>query len=277
VSTTQPQGTSDIPRQNSDVLAAPAPRRSRRLVAERTVLGVVGLLIGFAIWERLGMTSNPAVFAPFTDTVIQVYRQFLTGGPLLSAVLDSMRIFLFGMGFSITIGLTLGILLARVRLIALGLEDFLTAIYVTPTVALIPFILSLWGFGFGPKVLVVVLIATFPILFNTVEGARSIPKELLDVASSFRSKERHIWIHVLLPYTFAFFLTGLRQSVARGLVGTVAAEFFLSSSGVGQYIIIASRRFDTPSLLAAVLVLMLLAVFVMVAAQRLENAFAAWK
>lgn len=277
MSGTQSELPNGSTRQETDALVATVLARPRRLVAERTVLGVVGLVIGFVVWERLGMTANPAVFAPFTDTALQVYRQFLTGGPLLIAVLDSMRIFLVGMAFSITIGLSLGILLARVRLIALGLEDFLTAIYVTPTVALIPFILSLWGFGFGPKVLVVVLIATFPILFNTVEGARSIPNELLDVASSFRSKERHVWIHVLLPYTFAFFLTGLRQSVARGLVGTVAAEFFLSSSGVGQYIIIASRRFDTPSLLAAVLVLMLLAVFVMVAAQKLENAFASWK
>ena len=50
-------------------------------------------------------------------------------------------------------------------------------LYATPMVALIPFILSLMGFGFVPKVLVVFLFAVFPILYNTVEGARSIKPE----------------------------------------------------------------------------------------------------
>ena len=75
-------------------------------------------------------------------------------------------------------------------------------------VALIPFILSLMGFGFAPKVLVVFLFAVFPILYNTVEGARSIKPELIEVARSFRSSEWALWREVMLPYTLPFTMTG---------------------------------------------------------------------
>ena len=89
-------------------------------------------------------------------------------------------------------------------------------LYATPMVALIPFILSLMGFGFAPKVLVVFLFAVFPILYNTVEGARSIKPELIEVARSFRSSEWALWREVMMPYTLPFTMTGVRQAIGRG-------------------------------------------------------------
>ena len=81
----------------------------------------------------------------------------------------------------------LGMLLARVRVLRIGIEPYIMTLYATPMVALIPFILSMMGFGFAPKVLVVFLFAVFPVLYNTVEGARSIKPEMIEVAQSFRS------------------------------------------------------------------------------------------
>jgi NitT/TauT family transport system permease protein len=133
------------------------------------------------------------------------------------------------------------------------------------------------GFGFAPKVLVVFLFAVFPIVFNTIEGARSINPELLEVARSFRSGEWALWRDVMVPYTFPFVMTGVRQGTGRGLVGMVVAEFFLSSSGIGQVIMLSSQSFDTATLLAAILVIAVLGVVLMEAARALENRLAAWR
>ena len=136
-------------------------------------------------------------------------------------------------------------------------------LYATPMVALIPFILSMMGFGFAPKVLVVFLFAVFPILYNTVEGARSIKPELIEVARSFRSSEWALWREVMLPYTLPFTMTGMRQAIGRGLVGMVAAEFFLSSTGLGQVIMMASQNFDTAGVFGMILLIGLLGVGLM--------------
>ena len=136
-------------------------------------------------------------------------------------------------------------------------------LYATPMVALIPFILSMMGFGFAPKVLVVFLFAVFPVLYNTVEGARSIKPEMIEVAKSYRSSEWSLWREVMLPYTLPYTMTGVRQAIGRALVGMIAAEFFLSSTGLGQLIMGASQNFDTGGVFASILVIGLIGVGLM--------------
>ena len=150
-------------------------------------------------------------------------------------------------------------------------------LYATPMVALIPFILSLMGFGFAPKVLVVFLFAVFPILYNTVEGARSIKPEMIEVARSFRSSEWALWREVMVPYTLPFTMTGVRLAIGRGLVGMVAAEFFLSSTGLGQLIIAASQNFDTGGVFGIILVIGLIGVGLMRLGRHIEDRFARWR
>ncbi len=162
----------------------------------------------------------------------------------------------------------LGIVLARLVLLRVALESYLLILYATPMVALIPFILSILGFGFWPKVVVVFLFAIFPILYNTLEGARSVKPELLEVAGAFRAGEWSIWRDILIPYTLPFVLTGIRQATGRALVGMIAAEFFLSTSGLGEVIMIASRTPDMASMLAAIVLITVLGVILTCRAPR---------
>jgi NitT/TauT family transport system permease protein len=168
-------------------------------------------------------------------------------------------------------------LLARVRPLRIGIEPYIMIIYATPLVAVIPFILSMMGFGFAPKVLVVFLFAVFPVLYNTVEGARSIRPELIEVAKSFRSSEWALWREVMLPYTLPYTMTGVRQAIGRALVGMVAAEFFLSSTGLGQLIMGASQNFDTAGVFASILVIGLVGVGLMRLGLVIEHHFARWR
>jgi NitT/TauT family transport system permease protein len=164
-----------------------------------------------------------------------------------------------------------------VRVLRIGLEPYIMTLYATPMVALIPFILSMMGFGFAPKVLVVFLFAVFPVLYNTVEGARSIKPEMIEVAKSFRSDEWALWREVVLPYTLPYIMTGVRQAIGRALVGMVAAEFFLSSTGIGQIIMAASQNFDTASVFASILVIGLCGVGLMRLGLKVEQHFARWR
>jgi ABC-type nitrate/sulfonate/bicarbonate transport system permease component len=164
-----------------------------------------------------------------------------------------------------------------VRVLRVGLEPYIMILYATPMVALIPFILSMMGFGFAPKVLVVFLFAVFPVIYNTVEGARSIKPELVEVAHSFRSTEWALWRDVMVPYTLPYAMTGVRQAIGRALVGMIAAEFFLSSTGLGQLIMTASQNFDTAGVFASVLVIALIGVGLMRLGLAIERHFARWR
>jgi len=244
----------------------------------RNILGRQGLFAlslsaGIGLWEIAGRNVGAAFMAPFSETLVRLW-QLAVDGQLIVQFLDSAFLFLTGFVIAFCIGAPLGLLLARVRILRVGLEPYIMVLYATPMVALIPFILSIMGFGFGPKVLVVVLFAVFPILYNTTEGARSIKPELIEVARSFRSGEWALWRDVMVPYTLPFIMTGVRQAIGRGLVGMIAAEFFLSSTGLGQLIMTSSQNFDTAGVFANILIIGLLGVGLMRVGLMIEQHFA---
>ena len=237
---------------------------------------LVSLALGALVWEVAGHATSEAFWAPLSETLQSLY-QLAANGTLWRQGADSLRLYLLGLVLAVAVGAPSGVLLARFQRLRVALEDYILLLYATPMVALIPFILSIMGFGLVPKVLVVFLFAVFPVLYNTIEGARSIRPELVEVARSFRSSEWPLWRDVIIPYTLPFAMTGVRQAIARGLVGMVAAEFFLSPSGLGQMIMMGSMNFDTAGMLAAILVIVLLGVALMALGEHLERRFSAWR
>ncbi|MBI4194805.1 MAG: ABC transporter permease [Betaproteobacteria bacterium] len=242
----------------------------------RHVTVIVSLLAGAAVWEIAAYFTTRAFWAPLSETVGSL-AESARSGVLTRQAMSSFQLYLTGLAAAILVGAPFGLLLARVRWLRVALENYIMMLYATPMVALIPFILSMMGYGFAPKALVVFLFAVFPILYNTVEGARSIRPELIEVAHAFRSREWQLWRDVMIPYTLPFAMTGIRQAIARGLVGMVAAEFFLSPSGLGQMIMMGSQNFDTAGLLAAILVIVVLGVGLMDFGRHLEARFASWR
>jgi ABC-type nitrate/sulfonate/bicarbonate transport system permease component len=236
----------------------------------------VSLLFGIALWEFGTRGISPAVISPFSATIKRLVEMIQTG-ELSSGMIGSLALFLTGFGLAVATALPLGLLLARVRVVRVALSDYIMLVNATPLVALIPFILSIAGLDFPAKVLVVFLFSFFTILYNTVEGARSIKPELIEVARSFRSGEWAIWRDVMVPGTLPYAMTGVRQAIGRGLVGMVAAEFFLSASGMGQLIMTAGRNFDTAALFGTVSIISLLGAGLMALGRALEDRFTPWR
>ena len=236
----------------------------------------ISIAIGIAIWEIAGRNTSQAFMVPFSTTMVQLWKLILTG-EFLRQFLSSAELFLTGFILALVVGMPLGMLLARVPWVRVGVEPYLMIIYATPMVALIPFILSMMGFGFAPKVLVVFLFAVFPVIYNTVEGARSIKPELIEVAKSYRSSEWSLWREVMLPYTLPFAMTGVRQAIGRALVGMIAAEFFLSATGLGQLIMGASQNFDTAGVFASIFLIAIIGVGLMRLGLKIEMHFARWR
>jgi NitT/TauT family transport system permease protein len=236
----------------------------------------LSLAAGIAVWEIAGRSTSAAFMVPFSTTLVRLW-QLVTTWQFIAQFLDSARLFLTGFFLALAVGMPLGLLLARARVLRVGIEPYIMTLYATPMVALIPFILSMMGFGFAPKVLVVFLFAVFPVLYNTVEGARIIKPEMIEVARSFRSGEWALWREVMLPYTLPYTMTGVRQAIGRALVGMIAAEFFLSSTGLGQLIMSASQNFDTGGVFASILIIGLIGVGLMRLGLIIEQHFARWR
>ena len=260
--------------------AVQATEPKPRLIVPRSVQGagisVLGLVAGAAVWQLIGAHTQKSSFATFTATISALWGM-TKSGQLTDALESSLELFGTGLAIAMVLGFVIGLLLARVRTLRIGLEPYIVMLYATPMFALIPFILSLFGFEFRAKVIVVTMFGIWPILINTMEGARSVNLDLLEVARSYRTTEPKLWRHVIIPYTLPYTMTGVRQGIARSLIGMLASEYLLAATGLGNLILTYTNQFDTAHVLAAVLVITLLATILMSIGRAIENYFARWK
>lgn len=231
------------------------------------------LLIG--LWEAFG-NSFGVLFVPFSTTMKQLW-EMLYGGPLLPALWVSGKLYLVTLVINIVVGVTVGLAVARSKLIAAAFEPYIYVLYATPTISLVPFVSVLFGFDFWPRVLVAVLISIFPILLGTAEGARSIPRQHLDVAAMFGSNERQLWRDVILPYVTPYAMTGIKQSVALTMVGTLVAEFFLNPDGLAALMLEGTTIVDTAWVLAITVFVAGLAVILVGVGELIERYLVRWR
>ncbi|MDP9096352.1 MAG: ABC transporter permease subunit [Pseudomonadota bacterium] len=228
-----------------------------------------------ATWQAFGHSFG-ILFVPFTATVARLWSM-LTDGPLLEALGVSAELYLATVAISIVVGVALGLALARFPLVADALEPWIFVLYATPTIALVPFISVTLGFGLWPKVLVAVLISIFPILFGVMQGARSMPPLHLDVAAMFGSNERQLWRDVILPYVAPFAMSGIKQSIALAMAGTLVAEFFLNPDGVAAVLLQATTVVNSASVLAVTLFVAILAVLLVGVGELIERRLIRWR
>ena len=87
-------------------------------------------------------------------------------------------------------------------------DPFVTTLYSTPRVALVPLVLIWFGIGMWSKVFIVFINAVFPVLINTIGGVRAIDVDLLKAARAYCASDWQIFTTVVLPGAVPFILTG---------------------------------------------------------------------
>ena len=233
------------------------------------------ILLLLVAWQALG-NSFGVLFVPFTTTMKQLWVM-LDGGPLLPALWVSGKLYLVTLAINIVVGVGVGLAIARLKLVAAAFEPYIYILYATPTISLVPFVSVLFGFEFWPRVLVAVLISIFPILLGTTEGARSIPRQHLDVAAIFGSNEWQLWRDVILPYVTPYAMTGIKQSIALTMVGTLVAEFFLNPDGIAALLLEGTTIVDTAWVLAVTVFIAALAVVLVGVGELIERYLVRWR
>jgi NitT/TauT family transport system permease protein len=231
------------------------------------------LLVG--VWQALG-NSFGVLFVPFTTALRRLW-EMLESGPLVPALWVSGELYLVTLAFNIVIGVTVGLLLARIKLISAAFEPYIYILYATPTISLVPFVSVLFGFEFWPRVLVSVLISIFPILIGVTQGARSISRQHLDVAAIFGSNEAQLWRDVIVPYVMPFAMSGIKQSIALSMAGTLVAEFFLNPDGIAAVLLQGTTIVDSGWVLAVTLFIAAIAMILVGVGELLERYLIRWR
>ena len=235
--------------------ATAAPRRS----LPNWVITVGSLIVLLGAWEIFGRDINP-VFGSYPSAIAEAFWQLARTGKLWTALLDSLRPFLLGYALAIVIGIPIGLVTGRFRVVEAAIGIYITAGYAMPLVALVPLLVLWLGLGFAVKVAVVFLMSVFPICINTWLGVTAVPKSLIEVGKSFVAPDSVILRRIILPATLPYIMAGIRLAVGRAVVAMVIAEFFTTISGLGAIIINSANNFDTATMFVPIVILMVMAI-----------------
>lgn len=214
------------------------------------------LVLLLLAWQLSSLARyNPTVSSPLI--IGQTLLTELWGGPLLKALLDTMRLLLIGFVIAAPLGIGLGFLMGRVRFFWALLEPVVEIARAKPTTAIIPVLILFFGIGDTMKIMVFLLSAIFPLLMTSYAGARSLSTTLRQTAETFQLNWWATQWEVALPAALPYILVGMRQALGVSLMMSVVVGMVAGNDGIGFYILEAQQAFNIRRLLAATLLVAL--------------------
>jgi ABC-type nitrate/sulfonate/bicarbonate transport system permease component len=219
-------------------------------VASRLLAGLVILLV----WELIVRAYAPSYVAK-PSTILLAIPRVIVSADFLNATAITLTAVAQGLVIAIAIGTVLGLIVGRSTVGDRALRVYINFFNAMPMVVVLP-LFSLWfGYSGAARLATIVFAALFSILLNVADGARSVPREHLEVALAFRSRRLRTILEVILPASTPYFLAGLRLAAGRALIGAVVAEFFTAIGGLGYYILYQSRTYHHDEAFVGVLLL----------------------
>ncbi len=241
-----------FPFQRAEIGPAAALWRHHRTAITRTI--AVVLFLGVWEWAVDSGAVNKLFLSSPVAIADRLYEVFADGS-IWEHIFASGEVALWGFVLSIVVGVPIGLLMGRVRLVRDTLEPFIMAKYSSPIVAFLPLLIIWLGIGVASKVALVFLGGVFVIIINTEAGVANVDRRLVETARSFTANEAQILWKVVMPAALPFIIASMRLAIGRILIMVVVAELYAATAGLGYLIFQAGAAYDTAMIFVGVVLL----------------------
>jgi ABC-type nitrate/sulfonate/bicarbonate transport system permease component len=248
-------------------------------IAKRAwVLGFLSLASVALLWQVAAERAwvNP-IFLPTMGEVGAAIIQVITSDRFPNDLRVSGYEFAWGLGLSVLIGGSVGILVGWFKPVEEFVQPLVIAINSIPNLALIPLLILIFGIGTLPKILLVMLSCIVVMIMNTSAGVKAADAQLMRMARSFKANQAQLIRTVVVPSVIPYFMTGVRICVGKAVVTVAVAEIFGSTAGLGNILIVAQTSFNMPVMYAAVIILTVIGIVLTQAAELVERYFLRWR
>lgn len=234
------------------------------------------LLLLWSAAVRWQWVQSPILVAP--SAVWHRAIEQLSSGALWEALGASLYRDAWGFAIGTSVGLLFGSLLGLSRLAEKLLGPSFHTLKQISLFAWIP-LLSVWfGLGDSAKIAFIAMAAFFPVVLNTFEGFRSVPRELIEVARVFAFSPWQLWRRVVLPAAAPSIFTGVHLAIIYTWLATLGAEYLLvSGKGIGNTLIDGREHFWMDLVLFGVIVIGAVGYALNHALSHIEKRLLAWR
>ena len=205
----------------------------KRALVVITFYSSLAALWALAVWS--GRWS--AVLLPSPISVAEYLWLSVLDGTMAEAVWVTTRRLLAGYAIGVGIGLPVGLLMSADRTLEDTIGSLALGLQTLPSVCWVPLALLWFGQTEGAMLFVVVMGTVWSVIIATNHGARTIPPIYARAARTMGSEGFHKWTRVILPASFPFLVSGMKQGWAFAWRSLMAAEIYvtiLTGFGLGQ-------------------------------------------
>ena len=210
---------------------------------------ILSIILLLAIWQSLSLALASPTLPPPTD-VAEVFWQATISGELPYHLGVTLLRLVVSFSLAMLLGCAIGIALGKNKTLDAFFDNWLVIFLNIP--ALVTIILCYVWFGLVESAAILaVVVNKLPNVIVTIrEGARSLDKDLLEMAQSYRFSKRKSFFHVVWPQMHPFVMAATRSGLALIWKIILVLELLGRSNGMGYQLHLFFQLFDVASLLA---------------------------
>jgi NitT/TauT family transport system permease protein len=199
-----------------------------------------GYLAGFAsmflVWHVAATYLVASVLFPPPLKVLATGIELARDGTLGENAAVSLRRIFLGFAGGSLIGIPVGLAIGSFRIVRQLLEPYTEFLRFIPATALITIAVIWFGIGEGSKIFLIIYTTVFIVTISTAAGVSAVTPNKIRAARSLGASQGQVFLHVALPATMPYILTGMRLAMGNSFVTIIAAELVAANAGLGKMI-----------------------------------------
>ena len=241
-------------------------RNGARLVG---VVSTIAVIAAIEVLIRVGLINQFVV--PLPSQILAAIPRIIVEEDVLDRFWQTMQEVLWASLLLASVGISLGALFYRFRILRLACESWVAALAAAPIVLLYPLFLVIFGRSATTIVIIGFVAGLAPVILKTIEGLAGTRQVLLNVGRSFKVTPSQQFWKILLPAALPSVFVGLRLGLIFAMINIVGVEFLINFGGLGQLINDLAERYDLPGTYGAICFVVLTSVLFFDVTARLER------
>jgi NitT/TauT family transport system permease protein len=212
------------------------------------------LILWGLLWEIIGRLGVTFFIPPLSEVLYTLYT--VIGTPaFVKALSETAYAFIIGVLSAVIIGVPVGILMGKSRLLDELLLPWVNIFLSAPLTALVPVLMVLFGFGMKSIIITTTLFAIWIIILNSRAGVMQINRSLVEMARSFGASPMDAFVKIYFWAALPEILGGIRIGIIRAVKGVIIGQLLISVVGFGALFELYSSNFLMKHFWAVLIVL----------------------
>ena len=254
-------------------------KKNGKLQGVLRTIGEYALSVGVFIaiwWIYVAVKHVPAYILPSPPKVWNSLEKMFVKGTVYPHLWTTTYEVILGFVIGAFLGIVLGYIFIKVDALKTMLMPYLIFLQTAPKIALVPLFVIWFGIGLVSKVVLIISMVLFPVLSGMMLGLESIPPDVRNLMKILKASKWQIFSQVEMQYSLPALFASMKVGIVQAVIGAIVAEWMSGKQGLGYTLTYASSTYDTPMLLAGIIVTIILGIATYQVISVLEDKFLYW-